>query len=538
MKKKLISIVLAVFMVTAILPATVSATNGSTIKKVASGLEYGSIYNFSEGLALVSDKATYNYGYIDTTGKLVVPCIYDYALSFSEGLATVRKDGKCGYIDKTGNVVIPFMDVGIAYEFHNGIAMMIDKNGYGVWIDKTGKEVRSTNNADNWLTVVQKDGKWGYIDETGKEVVPCIYDNVIILSDGFAVQKDDKWGYIDKTGKLVLPCIYDSIDYNNFKDGLVLVQKDGKYGYIDETDKEVIPCVYDNAVPFSEGLAAVADETGSISIGMGREDPTYSWGFINTNGEIVIPLMYDNAGSVNGGYNTASSFNEGVANVIKDGKMGTIDQTGKVVVPFKYDYIYPFKNGLAVVVIATEWIYFGDWGKISAGKMGIINKTGKPVLPCDYYSGIDIYSNQYFYNDIFDSDTFPWFDKNAWEIFEIQSEIEQQSDAAQYYIPWLFITYAKPDFKSQKMGTFSPQTVTAIQMTDEGWALIDTYNGEYWVYITDNSRFIDKSIQIYDNKGDSNAIATIPPQVVEIISQDGNWLQIDTWLGPKWINLS
>jgi hypothetical protein len=42
------------------------------------------------------------WGFIDKTGKEVIPCIYDCAHPFSEGLASVGKDGGWKYIDKRG----------------------------------------------------------------------------------------------------------------------------------------------------------------------------------------------------------------------------------------------------------------------------------------------------------------------------------------------------------------------------------------------------------------------------------------------------
>ena len=49
------------------------------------------------------------WGYIDKTGREVIPCKYDDASSFSEGLAKVKKSGKYGFIDKTGREVVPFI---------------------------------------------------------------------------------------------------------------------------------------------------------------------------------------------------------------------------------------------------------------------------------------------------------------------------------------------------------------------------------------------------------------------------------------------
>ena len=60
---------------------------------------------YYEGLAMV--KLDKKYGFIDKTGKEVIPIKYDNAWGFSEGLANVRLNNKWGFIDKTGKEVIP-----------------------------------------------------------------------------------------------------------------------------------------------------------------------------------------------------------------------------------------------------------------------------------------------------------------------------------------------------------------------------------------------------------------------------------------------
>lgn len=57
-------------------------------------------HDFSEGMAIVKQRGKGKYGYIDTTGKLVIPLIYDDATTFYKGYAKVIKDGKSFYIDK------------------------------------------------------------------------------------------------------------------------------------------------------------------------------------------------------------------------------------------------------------------------------------------------------------------------------------------------------------------------------------------------------------------------------------------------------
>lgn len=59
--------------------------------RMAIDCKYDDADIFSEGLAPV--KLGNNWGYIDKTGKEVVPCRYEDASNFSEGLAGVKIGG-------------------------------------------------------------------------------------------------------------------------------------------------------------------------------------------------------------------------------------------------------------------------------------------------------------------------------------------------------------------------------------------------------------------------------------------------------------
>ena len=133
-------------------------------------------------LYLVRVRRNGKYGYVDKSGHEVIPCKYDYAGNFREGLAIFEKDDKWGYIDKKGREVIP-----CKYD--------------------------RTFNFSEGLAIVEKDDKSGFIDKEGREVIPCKYDAAGSFSEGLAyVKKDDKWGYIDKTGREIIPFIYESFD--------------------------------------------------------------------------------------------------------------------------------------------------------------------------------------------------------------------------------------------------------------------------------------------------------------------------------------
>ena len=104
-------------------------------------------------------------------------------------------------------------------------------------------------------------------------------------------------------------------------------------------------------------------------------------------------------------------------------------------------------------------------------------------------------------------------------------------------IDWEFRVHAEPDFRSEAVSAFAPQYVRVIEDNGGGWGKIHTDRGEYWVYLRGNRRFINRSMGLFSEKGGDRHISVIRPQVVNVLYQYGNWLQIQTWLGPKWIYL-
>jgi hypothetical protein len=65
------------------------------------------VARFYDGLAYVYTK-DYKRGFINTQGEFVIPCKYEDARDFSQGLAWVQLNNKWGCIDKEGKVVVPF----------------------------------------------------------------------------------------------------------------------------------------------------------------------------------------------------------------------------------------------------------------------------------------------------------------------------------------------------------------------------------------------------------------------------------------------
>ncbi len=99
--------------------------------------DFSSGFNYNRAWVTKQNK----YGFIDKTGKLVIPIQYDMVGGFVEGLAKVRSKGKHGFIDPSGKLVIPqiYSD---AQNFDGGMSWVKDESGRTFYIDKEGNEVK------------------------------------------------------------------------------------------------------------------------------------------------------------------------------------------------------------------------------------------------------------------------------------------------------------------------------------------------------------------------------------------------------------
>lgn len=105
-------------------------------------------------------------------------------------------------------------------------------------------------------------------------------------------------------------------------------------------------------------------------------------------------------------------------------------------------------------------------------------------------------------------------------------------------IDWSFSIYREPDFRAERVASFGAQEVSIHHQRGDGWALIDTYRGRYWANLRENRRFIARRTGLHENRGDAVPRTVLSPQVVDILAQEGHWIQISTWLGPMWVNLN
>lgn len=73
-------------------------------RKIIPPIIYNRIQGFQEGLVPV--KFRKKWGFIDTSGNIVIKSRFEYARPFSYGISSVCLKGKWGFIDKTGKFII------------------------------------------------------------------------------------------------------------------------------------------------------------------------------------------------------------------------------------------------------------------------------------------------------------------------------------------------------------------------------------------------------------------------------------------------
>ena len=429
MRKRLLSLALALVLCLGLTAPAAAAT----VTEPDPSINYGKFRAFSEGLAAVYDNSDYGgWGYMDTTGKIVIPCQYhtlepEALMDFSDGVvwAEVVYNETIQCLDKTGNVLFT-----LPSEYRKGQTFIDIQLG----------------SFSEGLAWVQKEGKRGYIDKTGKEVIPCQYGDVKSFSEGLAAvynSADGYWGYIDKTGNTVLPFQYQTAEsFGERYTGYAMVKlMDGKETLIDKTGRDVIPSGYSYDIDKNSGwesgdryVPLVSDDynrdsvydltTGQIvqfpfyvvsdfhegfaRASTGSGDLHGGW-LINENYEVITSQIYMDFVDFSGGYAMGSreiveegqgrevwfvidsagneilrpdrnydsifvgAYAEGLIAVRTAGnyRYGFIDTTGREVVPCKYKSVEQFHNGVAPVQNFED-----NWG--------LVDTSGNEIVPCQY----------------------------------------------------------------------------------------------------------------------------------------------------------
>lgn len=209
--------------------------------------------------------------------------------------------------------------------------------------------------------------KYGLVNHEGEFIVPLgVYedikmpygngDNILIT-----VVKNNKYGFIDTKGRVVIPLIYDYAQV--FEEGLVSVSKEGKVGVIDRQNQTIIPFEYEDI----NLLNNLKEQDTNQSL-LFRAESKNNYALINQNNQKITDFEYDTISVI---------YFTNLLIVGKRGKVGVIDNTGRLIVPMNYRFIedtlqstdpYDFELPQAYIQATLE------------DKAYLFNKTGKLIM--------------------------------------------------------------------------------------------------------------------------------------------------------------
>ena len=283
-------------------------------------------------------------GFLDAQGLEVIPCIYDDALHFSEGLACVVIDGKWEYLDVYGN------------------------RSFNIGSDTPSYCIDS-------VIVYSHSNKYGLIDKAGNKISECVYDFISLPKNGILVAKlDNRFLYIGLNGEKLSQYSYDDVPFD--KIGIRIEGNKAQHEY------------YYNA--HDTHFLLFPQLPGKVCLNK-------KYGFVNQFGTQIIPCIASEMIVFQERRQIRAKVN---------GKWGMFDyETGKITVPFLYSFIYDpyhdykienllslYDRGEPIIYVAKESNIVVDKGLdkefdtrcIATDSLGVLSISGNILIPLDY----------------------------------------------------------------------------------------------------------------------------------------------------------
>ena len=201
-------------------------------------------------------------------------------------------------------------------------------------------------------------GRCGLIDSEGKLLIRPEWDEIDEVSSCYAivVLNEQRGIYNINSNNVIAYPEWEQIIYIR-DDNTFYVTKEKEDGYYEGTlnaDGSVgIPAVFEQIERVKEGLSFYKE--GSL------------WGIISANGNVITEPQFERRIS-------SLFFSEGLAAVFINERAGYVDSAGRIVIPAKYGFGRPFKDGYAIVTDLTLSLY------------GMVDKLGNEVVPLVWQS--------------------------------------------------------------------------------------------------------------------------------------------------------
>ncbi|WBL27007.1 WG repeat-containing protein [Zunongwangia sp. HGR-M22] len=335
------------------------------------------------------------YGfYFPKTAQLMNP-EYEHIEFFSDrqrntygarpvGLISLEKDG----IDKLYNIKTRKIIPGdyAAFELQPQHKVILMKENYGdqglydlkenkLILPIKYKSIQVFKDQPKLIKVVKKVGNYqtqsGLFDDTGKEILPIKYADIKQIDPSkFLLHEKDSLYYMfsaKKRKKEKLP--FSKVSVND-STSLLTVRKNEKfYLYDSKRKKLLLEDGYSNIHQFRNGNYIVIQKDSTNQL---------KFGYANKDGKIIVPVTYDIRRTAylpsleNKRYLFLKKKDKATGNMLQ----GFATFEGKVVVPPRFDKVYPDGNGNGFFTMKNN-------------HYGVITADGKELLKPLYIIGID-----------------------------------------------------------------------------------------------------------------------------------------------------
>lgn len=224
------------------------------------------------------------------------------------------------------------------------------------------KSIRLNNDSSVTATEFPK---WELIIPDKGVVKEFYYDQIEPVSYGiYSVTTNERQAIINSEEEYLL-------NGNDWKievpdNQFVIVRQDNKYGVLKEGGISVLPLQYDSIY-----------YSGKHFYGLTHEGNNLRWQIFSKFGNPISSSYFD----------AVFPMNENVIATKKNGYWGFIDFSGHIVIEYKYDFVWPFKEGRAkvnylgnqgIINTAGEWVVHPKHSEITiVHKDLFISRTGK-----------------------------------------------------------------------------------------------------------------------------------------------------------------
>lgn len=166
--------------------------------------------------------ASGNYGYINTSGKVILPPIYEDASLFRGEFAGVMKDDDKILINERGESVFKIDKKMRILDLPTSEGLfpysVEDKDGCGYMnlkgdkvIKESSKFYNVSNFANGYAIFVNANGEYGLIDKKGDIIIRAKYQKLIQCEDLLIYNDNGECGLLTYDGNIILKAYYDEI---------------------------------------------------------------------------------------------------------------------------------------------------------------------------------------------------------------------------------------------------------------------------------------------------------------------------------------